>query len=122
MEIVGKWAESNKMAYTTYTDLSANDKVYDLITEEVQKVNEQIPDNIQVNKFVLMYKELDADDGELTRTRKVRRGFIEEKYKEIVEAVYSYVDSVHIKAEITLQDGRVRTLETDIKIRKTGVN
>lgn len=120
MEIVGKWAENNKMAYTTYTDLSANDKVYELIAEEVKKVNEQIPDNIQVNKFVLLYKELDADDGELTRTRKVRRGFIEEKYFDIVSGIYSDVESVHINAEITLQDGRVRTLETDIKIYKFG--
>jgi long-chain acyl-CoA synthetase len=120
MDIVGKWAENNKMAYTTYTDLSANEKVYDLIMKEVEGVNAQIPENIQVNKFVLLYKELDADDGELTRTRKVRRGFIEEKYSEIVGAIYSETDSVDIKAEITLQDGRVRTLETNIKIRKVG--
>jgi len=116
MGIVGKWAENNKIAYTTYTDLSAKDEIYALVAKEVDKVNEQLPPEMQVHKFVLLYKELDADDGELTRTRKVRRGFIEDKYREIVEGLYTDNKSVHIKAEITLQDGRVRTIETDMQL------
>jgi long-chain acyl-CoA synthetase len=71
---------------------------------------------MRVRKFVLLYKELDADDGELTRTRKVRRSFIEEKYGEIARALYEDTESVHIKALIKLQDGRERTVETDMRL------
>ncbi|WP_022850157.1 AMP-binding protein [Limisalsivibrio acetivorans] len=116
MGIVGKWAENNKIGYTTYTDLSAKKEVYDLIAEELKGVNAELPPEMQVKKFVLLYKELDADDGELTRTRKVRRGFIEERYKEIVEALYKDLESVHIKATIKLQDGRERSIETDMRL------
>lgn len=116
MGIVGKWAENNKIAYTTYTDLSQKDEIYELVAQEVRKVNKELPDEMQVFKFVLLYKELDADDGELTRTRKVRRGFIEEKYQVIVDALYQEVKSVHINAEIKFQDGRTRNIETDMKL------
>jgi long-chain acyl-CoA synthetase len=116
MEIVGKWAENNRIGYTTYTDLSAKEEIYNLVAKEVEKVNEQLPKETKVKKFVLLYKELDADDGELTRTKKVRRGFIEDKYKEIVEALYTEQENIHIKAEIKLQDGRLRTIETDMRL------
>jgi long-chain acyl-CoA synthetase len=116
MEIVGKWAENNRIGYTTYTDLSAKDEIYDLVAKEVEKVNNELLDAMKVKKFVLLYKELDADEGELTRTKKVRRGFIEEKYKEIVEALYSDKKSVKINATIKLQDGRIRNLETIMKL------
>ncbi|KAA0259438.1 long-chain fatty acid--CoA ligase [Deferribacter autotrophicus] len=116
MGIVGKWAENNKIAYTTYTDLAAKDEVYELIADEVRKVNSDLKDEHQIKKFVLLYKELDADDGELTRTRKVRRGFIEEKYKEIVEALYSDKKEINIVATIKLQDGRERKINTVLKI------
>jgi long-chain acyl-CoA synthetase len=116
MEIVGKWAENNKIGYTTYTDLSAKDEIYGLVAEEVKKVNKELPPETPVKKFVLLYKELDADDGELTRTRKVRRDFIEEKYQEIVEALYTDLESVRIKATIKLQDGRERTLDTNMRL------
>ena len=116
MEIVGKWAENNKIGYTTYTDLSAKSAVYGLVAEEVKKVNAQLPAETPVKKFVLLYKELDADDGELTRTRKVRRDFIEEKYQKIVEALYTDLESVKIKATIKLQDGRERTLDTNMRL------
>ena len=116
MEIVGKWAENNKIGYTTYTDLSAKSEIYGLVAEEVKKVNAELPAETPVKKFVLLYKELDADDGELTRTRKVRRDFIEDKYQEIVEALYSDLESVRIKATIKLQDGRERTLDTNMRL------
>ena len=116
MEIVGKWAENNKIGYTTYTDLSDKGEVYGLVANEVKKVNAELPPETPVKKFVLLYKELDADDGELTRTRKVRRDFIEEKYQEIVEALYTELESVRIKATIKLQDGRERTLDTNMRL------
>lgn len=116
MGIVGKWAEENKIAYTTYTDLSAKEEVYDLILKEVDKVNAQLIEKHRVKKFVLLYKELDADDGELTRTRKVRRGFIIEKYQEIFNALYTDAKDVFTTATIKLQDGRVKTFHTTLKI------
>lgn len=116
MGIVGKWAEENKIPYTTYTDLSAKDEVYDLILKEVKKVNTQLIEKHRIRKFVLLYKELDADDGELTRTRKVRRGFIIEKYKDIFEALYSEQKEVSTTATIKLQDGRIKSFNTKIKI------
>ncbi|MCA1927815.1 MAG: AMP-binding protein [Calditerrivibrio sp.] len=117
MGITGKWAEENKIPYTTYTDLSAKDEVYDLVLKEVQKVNKQLIDKHKINKFVLLYKELDADDGELTRTRKVRRGFIIEKYKDIFDALYSESTSVTTTAVIKLQDGRTKSFTTTINIK-----
>jgi long-chain acyl-CoA synthetase len=120
MGIVGKWAENRKIAYTTYTDLSAKDEVYGLIAAELAKVNIQLPPEMKVRKFVLLYKELDADDGELTRTRKVRRSFVEEKYADIINALYEDTDSVHINARIRLQDGRERTIETDMRLCRMG--
>ncbi|MEF3255451.1 MAG: AMP-binding protein, partial [Deferribacterales bacterium] len=117
MGITGKWAEDNKIAYTTYTDLSSKKEVYDLIEKEVKKVNGQLIDKHKIKKFVLLYKELDADDGELTRTRKVRRGFIIEKYKDIFDALYSDARSVTTTAVIKLQDGRTKSFTTKIEIR-----
>lgn len=114
--IVGKWAENKKIAYTTYTDLSSKDEVYELVANEVRKVNEQLKDEHKIKKFVLLYKEFDADDGELTRTRKVRRGFIEKKYKDIVNALYSDAKDIEIEATIKLQDGRDRKIKTVLKI------
>ncbi|NLC71087.1 MAG: long-chain fatty acid--CoA ligase [Desulfuromonadaceae bacterium] len=116
MGIVGKWAENNRIPYTTYTDLAAREEVYELVAEEVKRVNGELPKATPVKKFVLLYKELDADDGELTRTRKVRRGFIEEKYGEIVEALYSDLSQVSVRATIRLQDGRERTLNTTMRL------
>ena len=84
MGVVGKWAEKSRLSYTTYTDLSAKPQVYDLLQREVDLVNEKLPEAARIAKFVLLYKELDADDEELTRTRKVRRGFVEERYREVI--------------------------------------
>ncbi len=84
MGVVGKWAERSKLSYTTYTDLSAKPEVYDLVQAAVDEVNQTLPAAARIHKFVLLYKELDADDEELTRTRKVRRGFVEERYREVI--------------------------------------
>ncbi|MFH2041386.1 MAG: AMP-binding protein [Acidobacteriota bacterium] len=115
--IVGNWAERNKINYTTYTDLSSKTEIVDLIQKEVLKVNKALPDNAKVKRFILLYKELDPDDDELTRTRKVRRHFVEEKYKEIIEGMYEGKDSIKIEAIIKFQDGKTSTIRTEMAVR-----
>ncbi len=115
--IVGNWAEKNKINYTTYTDLSSKPEVVDLIQREVEKVNKGLPENAKVKRFVLLYKELDPDDDELTRTRKVRRHFVEEKYKEIIEGMYKGDDSIKIEAIIKFQDGKTSTIRTVMAVK-----
>ncbi len=115
--IVGNWAEKNRVNYTTYTDLASKTEVVDLIQREVEKVNKGLPENAKVKRFVLLYKELDPDDDELTRTRKVRRHFVEEKYKEIIEGMYRGDDSIRIEAIIKFQDGKTSTIRTVMAVK-----
>ena len=115
--IVGNWAEKNRVNYTTYTDLASKAEVVDLIQREVEKVNKGLPENAKVKRFVLLYKELDPDDDELTRTRKVRRHFVEEKYKEIIEGMYRGDDSIRIEAIIKFQDGKTSTIKTVMAVK-----
>jgi long-chain acyl-CoA synthetase len=118
MGVVGKWAEKNKLSYTTYTDLSAKPEVYDLVQREVDEVNETLPAAARIRKFVLLYKELDADDEELTRTRKVRRGFVEERYRVVIEALYGDAPEVAIDTTIKFQDGKTTRIRTTLLVRK----
>ncbi len=114
---VGKWAEDKGISYTTYADLSQNSEVAKLILSEVVKVNAELQDQERISRFVLLYKLLDADDEELTRTGKVRRGFIAECYLPILEALYdSAVNEVSIRAEFKYQDGQTVQIETDVTI------
>ncbi len=117
MSIVGKWAENNKLSYTTYTDLAAKPPVYDLLEKEVAKVNETLPLAAKLKRFVLLYKELDADDEELTRTRKVRRGLVEERYKDVIDALYSDKTRVPMDATIKFQDGKTAHFQTTLLVR-----
>ena len=110
------------MPYSGYTDLASRDEVYDLIRECVERVNADLagePEiaNSQIHRFLILHKELDADDGELTRTRKVRRGFIGEKYGQLLEALYSSDSMVHVNAQVRYEDGRTGTFSADLKIR-----
>ena len=114
----GKWAEDHRVGYTTYTDLAAKPEVYDLIEKEVVRVNRSLPEAARIQKFLLLYKEFDPDDGELTRTRKLRRTFIAERYINEIEALYRDVDEVHVESEIQYQDGKTTTIITDLHIRK----
>ena len=118
--IVSKWAEQRAIAFTNYTNLSARPEVHDLLRGEVEKVNATLPEPQRVRKFVLLYKELDADDGELTRTRKVRRGVINEKYAGIIDAVYGGQPSVHVDTMITFQDGTKARIQTDLDVVTLG--
>ncbi|ELI5413659.1 long-chain fatty acid--CoA ligase [Vibrio parahaemolyticus] len=114
--IVAKWAEQKGIAFTNYTNLSSQPEVYKAIREEVLKVNESLPDAQKISKFILLYKELDADDGELTRTRKVRRGVVAEKYGDIIETIYSAAPTVDVDTVITYQDGTNTRIQTSLVI------
>lgn len=114
--IMAKWAEQRGIAFTNYTNLSAQPQVYDMITEEIREVNKTLPEAQRIKRFLLLYKELDADDGELTRTRKVRRGVVAEKYADIIDAVYAGNDKVDIDTMITFQDGSKTRIQTSVKV------
>ena len=118
---VGKWVENNQIAYTTFTDLSQKKEVYDLIAKEVAKTNKTLPKIANVKKFVLLYKELDADDEELTRTRKVRRKFVLQRYKELVDGLYGDQAELDIEADIRYQDGTGYRMKTRVMIKEIGV-
>jgi long-chain acyl-CoA synthetase len=116
--VVGKWAEKQKISYTTYTDLSAKPQVYDLLQKEIDRVNETLPVAARIRKFVLLYKELDADDEELTRTRKVRRAFVEERYRGIVAALYGDEERIAIDTTIRFQDGKTARIQANLSVRR----
>jgi long-chain acyl-CoA synthetase len=113
--VVSKWAEKRRIAFTTYTDLAGRTEVYALLRREVEIVNASLPEGQRIRKFVLLYKELDADDGELTRTRKVRRGVIAEKYGSIIDALYSDAAYIDIDTVIHFQDGTRQRIVTKLK-------
>ena len=115
--IVSKLAEKWQLAFTSYTGLAADKKIYSLIEEEISKVNSQLPDNTKIAKFLLLFKELEADDGELTRTRKVRRSVINSRYKEIIKDLYLDKDKASINTEFTLEDGRKSKISATMEIR-----
>jgi long-chain acyl-CoA synthetase len=116
--VVGKWADDKKLNYTSYTELSQKPEVYDLIEKQIRQANKDLPDAAKVAKFTSLYKELDPDDEELTRTRKLRRKFVEKRYKDILDAIYSDADMVHIDTTIKYEDGRKAHIKTDLQIRK----
>jgi len=121
-DAVGNWAEKRNMPYSGYTDLASRDEVYDLVRDCIERVNRDLaaePEvaNSQIHRFLILHKELDADDEELTRTRKVRRRFIGEKYEPLIEALYGGKDAVHVEAKVKYEDGRTGTFSADLKIR-----
>ena len=115
--VVGKWADENKLNYTSYPELSQMPEVYDLVEKQILQANKDLPDVAKVVKFTNLYKELDADDDELTRTRKLRRAFVEKRYEDIVRALYSDNDAVNIDTTIKYEDGRQANIKTDLQIR-----
>lgn len=113
---VGNWAERHGLGYTTFVDLSQKPAVYDLIQTAVFEVNENLPPAGRVRRFVLMHKEFDADEEEMTRSRKLRRGVLYDKYGEIVEAMYAGDDQVHVNTTVIYQDGSESAVESSIRI------
>jgi long-chain acyl-CoA synthetase len=120
---VGNWAERRGIAYTSYTDLAQKPEVYELIRQEIARVNRSLLDEgqlagAQIRRFLLLHKELDPDDQEITRTRKVRRGFIAQKYAALIDALYSGTDHVKVEAQVTYEDGRTGTVRAEVRIRE----
>ncbi len=113
---VGNWAEERKIPYTTYTDLSQQSAVEEMIRGEVAEVNTQLPKPMQLVKIILLYKLLDADDEELTRTGKVRRKFVFDQYKDLIDAMYSDKTELAVTGQVRYRDGHVGTIETTVKI------
>lgn len=115
--MVGKWAEHNHIPYTTFVDLSQKKEVADLIHKDLIRVNSYLPEASRARKFALLHKEFDPDEQELTRTRKLRRDFIEERYKELIGAMYQDKESITVSASVTYRDGREDVVTTAIKVR-----
>jgi len=119
---VGSWAERRHIAYTSYADLSQKDEVYALIAGEVARVNrglleDEVLRGAQIKSFLILPKELDPDDDEITRTRKVRRGHIARKYAPLIEALYGGGDRADVEAQVTYEDGRTATVRADVRIQ-----
>ncbi len=120
-EAVGNWAEKRNMPYSGYVDLASRAEVYELVRECIEQANADLarePEiaNSQIHRFLILHKVLDADDEELTRTRKVRRGFIAQKYATLVDALYGGKQSVHVEAQVKYEDGRTGTISADLRI------
>ena len=115
--MVGKWAERHRIPYTTFVDLSQKEEVADLVRKDLERVNGFLPEQSRVQKFVLLHKEFDPDEAELTRTRKLRREFMEERYKDLTGALYGDTDKVDVQAPVTYRDGRKGVVTTSIQVR-----
>ena len=116
MEVLGSWAEGNKISFSTYTDLSQKPEILDLIMGEVARINALLPQGSRVARFANFPKELDPDEGELTRSRKLRRAFLEQRYAKLVEAMYGGDDKTDLEIAVTYQDGRQGVLKATVRI------
>jgi long-chain acyl-CoA synthetase len=122
IEAVGNWAERRNLPYTGYTDLAGKPEVIELIRESVERVNADLANdpklaNAQIHRFIVLHKELDADDDELTRTRKVRRRFIQDKYGVLVDAMYSGLKEQYIETMVKFEDGRTGKVSATLQVR-----
>lgn len=118
-ETVGHWAELRGISYISYADLSQKPEVLDLLAEAVRHVNATLPEPLKLRHMVSLHKEFDADDGEITRTRKLRRNVVEERYAPIIEAVYGGAKSVAVRAQVVYETGETGTIERELAIRET---
>ena len=121
---VGSWAERNNVVYASYQELAGHPQVYDMLAKHVEEVNRSLAGEgamagAQIRRFLILHKELDADDGELTRTQKVRRGFIAERYAPLVAALYDGSTEADVSTEVTFEDGRKGVIAARVKIRDT---
>jgi long-chain acyl-CoA synthetase len=121
-DAVGNWAERRGLAYSGYTDLAALPEVYALVGECIEKVNADLAHDAllagsQIHRYMILHKELDPDDDELTRTRKVRRGFIAQKYAVLIDALYAGKTAQYIETQVKFEDGRQGIVAADLQIR-----
>jgi long-chain acyl-CoA synthetase len=113
---VGRWAEANRIVYTTFADLSQKDEVIELIRAEIEKINSTLPEEARLKKFLNMHKEFDPDESELTRTRKLRRTFLEDRYCDLIKALYSGKSELAVETPVVYRDGRKGVMKRSIKI------
>jgi len=123
---VGNWAERNNIAYSSYQELSQHPQVLDTIAAHVAEVNasvaaDQMLAGCQIHRFLVLHKELDADDGEMTRTRKVRRRIVEEKFSDLLDALYGGKSEIYTETEVTYEDGRKGKITATLDIRDADV-
>jgi long-chain acyl-CoA synthetase len=115
-ENVGRWAERNHIAYTTFTDLSQKAEVGNLVRQDIDRVNRQLTPATRLRKYALLHKEFDPDEADLTRTRKLRRTAVEKRYGDVIEAMYSGKRSIPVVSELTYEDGRKGTVSAELVI------
>lgn len=115
-ENVARWAEKNRVNFTTYVDLTQKSEIYNIVKKEIERVNETLPPAARIRKFVILHKAFDADEAELTRTRKLRRHALEQRYGDMLDAMYSNKDKVTVTAEVKYRDGRMGIVQTDVRV------
>jgi long-chain acyl-CoA synthetase len=113
---VARWAEKHRIHFTTYVDLTQKPEVYEIIRKEINRVNESLPPAGRIKKFVILHKAFDADEAELTRTRKLRRRALEQRYGDMLDAMYTDKSEVTVSAEVKYRDGRMGTVETSVRV------
>jgi len=118
LENVGNWAKRRGIMFTTVQDLSQKHEVYELVRDEIKKICERFPENIRIKKFAILLKELHADDGELTRTRKMRRKFVNERYHNLISDLYGSKKEHDLDIEIRYEDGRVSAFKGIVAIEE----
>jgi long-chain acyl-CoA synthetase len=118
LENVGNWAKKRGISFTTFQDLSQRREVYKLVQEEIRKINERFPENIRINRFAILLKQFHPDDGELTRTRKVRRKFVNERYNALIADLYQSRKQHDLDIEIRYEDGRISTFKGTLAIEE----
>jgi len=116
-DTVRRWAGQRRVAYNTFAELSQKQEIYELVKMEIDRINQTLPPGARVKKYVNLHKEFDPEEGELTRTRKLRRTFLEERYCELIDAIYDDKTEVPIEARIRYQDGRIGTKKTTLMIK-----
>jgi len=114
---VGRWAGQRRVAYTTFAELSQKPEVCELLKRDVEKINQALAPGARVKKYVNLHKEFDPDEAELTRTRKLRRTFVKERYRDLINAIYSDKTEVRVEAQVRYRDGRMGTIKTTISIK-----
>ena len=115
---MGKWAEKKRIAYTTFMDLSQRQEVFELLREEVERVNRNLPPAAGIRFFINLHKKLDADEAELTRTKKLKRGFMEKRYSDLIQALFTEEKEIELDMPMVYQDGRKGAVKTTFRIYK----
>jgi long-chain acyl-CoA synthetase len=116
-ESVGRWAGEKRVAYTTFTELSQKPEVYQLVKQDIDRVNQTLPPGTKIRKYVNLHKEFDPDEAELTRDRKLRKAFMRERYRDLINAIYSNKTEVPVEAQVRYRDGRMGTIKTTLSIQ-----